>query len=282
MNQKRTLAKELLKIAKRDVKASSLLYGQKLYPQSYFYFQQATEKATKSYFLFLEIVNEKKVFDVRHNLFKLHKKVLVQAQEHNKKALDMIGMYPFLQVAGLEKKKLTKRRNSIQDELSLFDKLKDYDLINISSKNIQFFLDNLESLNVKAIKMPEDLSLTIENYFRLLLDDINKYNSEEAIQMAKALEDSLTDPEWTNFIHDHFKEAIRAVLDSIFIYSTLFFTSFLTIQHSSISRYPNNENPAITPLEIYSKKLPLVKWQPDFLENLKRAIILIEHNFKNE
>lgn len=282
MNQKTILAKELLKIAKADVNASSLLYNQKLYPQSYFYFQQATEKATKSYFLFLEIIDKKIAFDVRHNLFKLHKKVLLQAQETNKQAMDFTGMYPFLQVAGLDRERLVKKHNSIQDDLILFDKLKDYDLINISSKNIKVFLDNLESLNVKVVKMPEDLSQSIKNYFRLLIDDIKMHNSEGAIQMAKALEDSLTDPEWTEFIHVHFKEIIRTVLDSIFIYATIFFTSFLTVQHSSISRYPNNENPEITPLKIYSRKLPLVKWQPDFLENLKRAITLIEHNFKNE
>lgn len=157
MEVKKQLINELLEIAKKDIEASSLLYKQKLYAQSYFYFQQATEKATKAYFLFLDLIDGKKVFDVRHDLFKLHRKILIESQQNNTNALMLLDVFPFFQISGsFEKRTIKDHIKSAQEGMSFFDSLKQIDLINIPAKDIQLFLINTESLKIKKLKMPVD------------------------------------------------------------------------------------------------------------------------------
>src|SRR5438105_4959000 len=91
------LAGKLLKVAKTDAKASRILYENHLHPQSYFYFQQATEKATKAFFLLCDMTDPKRSFNTRHNLFKLHSITLAEAGKDHKLASDLLRAMPFLQ-----------------------------------------------------------------------------------------------------------------------------------------------------------------------------------------
>jgi len=54
------LALSLAKIGRADLKASKLLYGKKLYPQSIFYLQQSVEKSVKATGLLLSLVRPDK------------------------------------------------------------------------------------------------------------------------------------------------------------------------------------------------------------------------------
>ena len=96
-----TLAAELLKIAKADIKASKNLYKSRLYAQSYFYFQQATEKATKAAALSLEMSSAKDTFNMRHNIFKLHRKNILDVKRQNQLAVDVAKALPFMETSGL-------------------------------------------------------------------------------------------------------------------------------------------------------------------------------------
>ena len=61
--------------------------------------------------------------------------------------------------------------------------------------------------------------------------------------------------------------------DSIFIDYTFYSCALLTIQHSSLTRYPKN---GINPESIYINELPIVQKQLGFMELLKEAILRLQ------
>ena len=64
-------------IAVVDIKASKILFGNKLYSQSVFYFQQSVEKANKAFAILTEIISEEEAkFDRDHNTNKIYKRII--------------------------------------------------------------------------------------------------------------------------------------------------------------------------------------------------------------
>lgn len=278
-NNNKLLATELLKVAKSDVMASKVLYISRLYAQSYFYFQQATEKATKAVALSLEMSTVKDTFNMRHNVFKLHRKNIQDATREKQLAVDLAKALPFMETSGLiETKKLQKQIKSTEQSLTFFENMRDYDLINIPARDINLFLKNIEGLELKRAKIPEDLESKIEGLFMPFIEKMELHESKAAQYMANEMRDALKSEEFGQFIKEHFADVIKTTIHFLYAHAVLYFSGFLTIQHSSKSRYPDNDNPEINPLTIYKKKLPVVRYQPLFLKHLEKAIKIIERN----
>lgn len=274
-----TLAAELLKVAKADIKASKVLYENRLYAQSYFYFQQATEKATKAVALSLEMSTAKDSFNMRHNIFKLHRKNILDAKRNNQLTVDLAKALPFMETSGLiETEKLQKQIKSTDESLAFFDSMKQYDLINIPAGDITHFLKNIETLELKRTKIPEDLESKINGLFMPFIEKLEQHESKAAQYMGREMRDALKREEFGQFIREHFADIIKSFVHILYAHTVLYFAGFLTIQHSSKSRYPDTDNPGISPLTIYTQKLPVVKYQPRFLEHLEKAVNAIERN----
>ena len=97
--------------------------------------------------------------------------------------------------------------------------------------------------------------------------------------MAKEMKRALASQEFGDFIREHFADVIKSFVHIIYAQTVLYFSGYIIIQHSSISRYPDTDDPKRTPLTIYNKRLPIVKYQSLFLQHLAKAIKTIEKNF---
>ncbi len=279
--QTESLAYELLKIAKTDITASETLYGKRLYAQSFFYFQQATEKATKALALLLEMSDAKGTFDVRHNIFKLHKKSFIDAAEEKSKAIDLAKALPFFETSGLiETAKLKEELGNSNKYLHFLNNMKDYDLINIPAKDIVLFLEKMQALNLKRLRLPKDLELKITDLFMPFIIKMEQDESKAAQYIAEQIRKALGSIEFGDFIKNHFTDLITTTAQIMYAHGVLYFSGLLTIQHSSITRYPVTDNVLKSPLRIYSKKLPVVKHQPAFLIHLRKAIKIIENELQ--
>lgn len=76
-----------LNLTKDDLKSSKLLYKENQYRTSYFFFQQAVEKANKAYGLHSGLIGENDLQKISHDQFKIHKKDLINQEEEYKKFL---------------------------------------------------------------------------------------------------------------------------------------------------------------------------------------------------
>lgn len=275
------LIRELLKIAKSDVKASETLYRASLYSQSYFYFQQATEKATKALSLYLEFSKPEDIFKVRHDIFKIHKKTFKQTQEQHHQVLNMAQIFPFFETAGLvDSKRIKQQLEDSQKIVSVFDRMKELDLIKIPTRDIKKFLKKIESLQLRITITSAEISKKIGSVFYPIIEKLEKENSNIALYFAELIKVGLKDEEFTGFMREHFQDVLASLSQIIYAHSVLYFSGYLTIQHSSISRYPDTQNPNNSPTHIYMKRLPVVKYQPVFLRHLKKAILVIQKNIE--
>lgn len=278
-NDNDLLARKFLKVAKADVKASRALYDERLHPQSYFYFQQATEKATKAFFLLCDMTNSKKNFNAGHNLFKLHSKPLSSAGKDNRLALDILKVFPFLQQTTVMKGvNIKKNIKEINTGLNFFGSMDKYDLINISSTDIKKFLAKIKGLKIKyhGVKAPKNMNERVDKFFENFIGEIERDNSAVAKYFADALRKELASIDAGNLIREHFSDWIEAIFETSYAYCVLFFCSYLTVQHSVLSRYPDSKKNPKTPFQIYNKKVPIVKYQPLFLDHLQSAIFSCE------
>ncbi|HJH28225.1 MAG TPA: HEPN domain-containing protein [Methanosarcinaceae archaeon] len=72
------LAEEYLKIAKKDLKATKILYENKLYAQAIFYFAQSVEKANKGFALTSNKYSEKDMLSVNHDVTRIYKDNIIE------------------------------------------------------------------------------------------------------------------------------------------------------------------------------------------------------------
>jgi len=138
----------MLEISFEDLKASKILYENKFYPQSVFYFQQSTEKAIKYLGLNANIIDKKDLLsDIGHKTLKIFKKAI-------KKSFDQ---FPFNKQFDVD-----KEFQIIQDSIKRND-LKD---------TIPFIINQINEFKAELPNLPFDYN-KISNP-NDLIDTINK------------------------------------------------------------------------------------------------------------
>ena len=89
-----TIINTWLNIALNDLESAILLHRNGKYRNSYFLFQQASEKANKAAVLFSSDFTEKEIEETSHDQFKIPRKIMVQKEEKMKSAIELLESYP--------------------------------------------------------------------------------------------------------------------------------------------------------------------------------------------
>jgi hypothetical protein len=229
-----------IKLALSDLKASKILYEQKLFRQSYFLFQQATEKANKAHALKFGLAKEEDLKDMGHNQFKIDRKYV---------ATKIAGLDSLLKQTNKLPAKLDKKHKDLKQSLSAIDSLRNQNLVNLSSLEISSLYKQISSQRIPF----EERNPGVKK----LLQDAGE--AKRGYLLALAL------LQWTSDLA-YIKLAISAC-------------SILTVQHSTLTRYPENGN---DPTKIYTLRLPLVKKQPLFMNLLEDAICKMDKHSDKE
>jgi len=262
-------------IAKSDLKASKILYENKNFRTSYFFFQQSSEKSNKAFAFLLEDFSEKEAKKILHDQLKPFKKRLIKQSEDFsvlKNLLKSIPVFPFPN--GISESNLSGYEESILGTIHFIDSLKNIDLVRLSSNELNNFLYEIEKnllLKIKPKKKPET---QIKNLLEKISEWMGEFHTDEA---QKAKEEILV------FINDELKlkelveimtaQFIPMLFELNFIFFTFFYCAIVTIQHSSRARYPEN---GVSPDDIYKKNLPIVKKQIEFMDYLELALKKLE------
>jgi len=77
-------SKNLLTIAKSDLKASRELFKKRFYPQTVFLFQQSLEKTIKSFAISSEYFSKQEVINFGHDIIKFYKTLIRNQIKDNK------------------------------------------------------------------------------------------------------------------------------------------------------------------------------------------------------
>lgn len=239
---------ELLKIAQSDLRASTILYDNELYPQAIFYFQQSVEKASKSYGLLSGVITDADLKkEIGHNAFKIYTKFIEKRKEANPSVIREMGD-PFLTLEELT----TLKQHSLRQV--------DRGLINLNLIFKQPYNENHIDTHEKEIK------ISLKNIEYFIEDELKRIRRMTDVNIIMKIINILINV--SKLHHDKLKRkmtmesiARQGMLFSV-IESVLYNFSDIFRSHSTTTRYPEKER---TPIKTYTKNSPIVKFLPEFI-----------------
>jgi len=264
-----------IKIALDDLSAAQALYDAKHYRVSYFLFQQASEKANKAFALLSGRLTPGQLNDIKHDQLKIYRKNIVQQEDEIKQLINAFEPFPHTQNHEIiNTSALQKYEKSLKQGKSFIDGIRARDMVNISAPELNYLYKQLVNLQKQEIKLPKGIKLKFEKVFLKIADWIGQFQTPEALNAKGGLLKLLEDKEQSKTIYDAVIGMMQITVDLAFIQYTLYACALLTVQHSSLTRYPDAGK---NPLLIYTPKLPLVRKQPAFIELLENAIAKMQH-----
>jgi HEPN domain-containing protein len=233
--------KVLLEVALEDLRSSILLYSNKFYPQSIFYFQQSAEKAVKYVGISNNVIQKTDLNNkIGHNTNKIFKKVLK----------DFFSKIP-------------------TSESGYIDVDEQYGLIQnfIRNNNIETVIPELfEQINIFRGEMPVLPFDYTKTSTPKELYDIYKQLPFEKIELEK-FEQFLKNVLFKQILLEKSKAFVNLFPDYIKSILVLFVISTFTHEHVTSSRYPNIDS-MVNPNKIYNSDSSLIISMRFFLDNL--------------
>ena len=275
------ISTELLNIAESDLEASRVLYENKLYPQAIFYFQQSVEKANKSLALVTKHVTEKELSgNIRHEAIKIHEKAVKRQKAKYEQFNEHLKLIPELgEIEFLENFNNKREIRQFDFSLSYIDEIRHYKnkLIHMSSWDIRRFLKEMEKGKNDVKKEMQKLSnfrmndkklkKMNQNFIELYNVSI-KYNPLYAEELKNDF-DKLDSKNIEKYIEKYIKNYFGLTYLGMSLSISLYCLAIITLPHVSITRYPENN---MTPLKIYTPKLPIVKKLPELIDVHNNAL----------
>jgi len=268
-------SKILLDIAIDDIESAISLYENKKFRNSYYLFQQASEKAIKSIGLFTGIVTLKKIEkDIKHRHLEVFRKLFVKQIPDFKNHFKMMEYLPNVKKHELyTSANIKETHKSLIENVKLIDSLVNYDMINLPINILDNLLNILYNIKDVKLKMPENVNEILSTILYKVTDYIGQFNSPQAIETKKLLLGIYNDKKKSNkFFSILFDKLLPIIIKHNFSIMTFYFCGIITRDNNCI-RYPKDDS---NPLEIYNYQLPIIKKQYEFMMLLRDAL----NNFK--
>jgi len=262
-------------LSESDLNSARLLYDNGHFRTSYFFFQQATEKANKAFALLSGLLSDKELKDIQHDQLKIYRKTIVKQESEIKSLIEVLKPYPKITNHELiQKTNFVKYHSSLSEGLSFIDSLRNIDLVNVSTNDLNTIIRELRKLKQTKLKFPKDIKQVFKKQFLEVADWIGHFETQESLKEKNDLINLLDNEEQSKQFYDlMIYQILPMIIEIAFANMTLFFCALITVQHSSMTRYPENN---INPETVYNLQLPIVKKQPLFMDLLKNSIIVIK------
>jgi HEPN domain-containing protein len=260
-----------IKIALSDLGSSRTLCEARHYRTSYFLFQQASEKANKAFALYANFATEEELSKIGHDQFKLYRRELVKKESELKTLVEAAEALPSTardhEIMGLETMKSVQ--TSQLNMIRLIDGLRQKDLVNFSAVELNQLSKLLISLRSPNIRLSRNPPPEMKEIILRIADWAGNFQTPEAMNAKKKFEEWANDPVKLKEIYAVMIKTVKITADFSFIFFSLCCSAVLTIQHSSLTRYPAEGK---DPLKIYTAKLPVIKKQFLFMDLLQEAL----------
>jgi len=271
------LTQIFLDISINDLKSAMLLYEKRFYRNSYFLFQQSAEKANKALGMFLGHSSFEELKKVSHNPMRIYRKIIKkQADDINEFNLRIKQHNNIVEHEFTKRMEIVNYNASLDAGLKGIDDLGKMDLINIPVAELRYLSDTLGELLIfsnKKNKLPRGFEKDIEPEFEKVIyefaDWIGKFGIEGKKKKSE-FEELIQKNEFSKELIPLLPKLFDIYFDLIFIFYSFSICAVITLQHCSLTRYPDNGK---NPLKIYTNQLPLIKMQSCFMKILGEALI---------
>lgn len=255
-------------LAESDLAASRVLHQSGLYRQSFFLFQQASEKANKGFLLLAEEVTVTELRKNSHAQLGIYKNITKKKREELRVITKTLEIFPHVQQNEIPELDFSLHQNTLNTAVEGFADLeqKSGDL---NLKELEDLLIELKELEHVVIRSPKNFTSSLKNHYIQYADWLHKFGTAQAIEGEKELLALIN-------CRKKFKElvdisyALGVFEIRLFFCKMVFFVcAMITNKHSTSTRYADQ---GADPEKIYTKKLPIVKTQLQFMKLLERAI----------
>ncbi len=269
-------AENLLRIAKSDIKASNYLYNKRFYSQSFFSFQQAAEKANKAFGLLDQLIGEDGLKKVSHQSAKVQRNAVRQKKLEVEELIYAYTKNPMLNtITPFKDLDINGYYQKLNDIQTLFDKRYNEEIINIPLITLNDILYTLYEINDSKFKMPQEFK---DSFKSKMLEYADGFGKLGKIKGKDEIYEVMKDDDQVKLLCEYLIKYFEELFQIQKIHTVIFVCAFITSHHCEAARYPNKGK---DPLKTYTKKLPVVKLQPEFMDLLENAIKKILKYCKN-
>lgn len=256
------------KLSLGDLAASRVLYTNGYYRQSFFLFQQASEKANKGYLL---LTGESTINELRqssHAQIGIYKNLTKKKRNYIDNMIKVIEPFQHTHQNEIPFLNFTSYLKTLNNALEGFGEL-EMKTQNISVDDLTNLTYELKDLEHIPIRRPRNLISIVKKHLTLHADWLKGFETAEIIESEKELRKVIHVRKKLHEISDISFEV--GIIQSKLLFSqlTLFVCAMITNKHSTSTRYADT---GADPDNIYTKKLPIVRKQLQFMILLKKAI----------
>lgn len=144
-----------IKLCLNDLKGARILYEQKEFRNSYYLFQQATEKANKAFTLKFELANEKDILTMGHDIFKFNRRF---AEKEIQKIENLF------RESKVHSSEITKKYENLKKGLSELDSLRNKDLVNLSIKELDSLYKGAVSIQKPFVERNPEMGKSLQAF----------------------------------------------------------------------------------------------------------------------
>lgn len=279
------LAEEYLKIAKKDLKATKILYENKLYAQAIFYFAQSVEKANKGFALTSNKYSEKDMLSVNHDVTRIYKDNIIELKRRydnlsrNLNQMSELKNTEFVQNLDIESMK-TECEKSLRNLAEIITEKND--LIYISKGEIQNVLIEMSENHKEvkdSIKSISNFRLSENDWEEMKNDIFKQFENPDNNNFASSLKKEMDDSKLNiQELETAIKKMYLQMIHFMSVYYYLYPLAILTLPHAVIARYPKED---LSPMDIYKQKLPIVKHLPYLIDRHSKALNVLNKYYRD-
>jgi HEPN domain-containing protein len=253
-------------IAIEDLKVSQILYENKKYSNSFYHFQQASEKGLKAYaFMCKTYTSEKEAYNTGHYTLK----VFIDSAKKRQKEIALLKDHELEKIIGSENldeysKNLESTSNSLPHKNEIFA---------YSNEILDEILKTISELSEYNFEFPKGFKEHLLEKMDLVFNLVYKINPEKADETRKEFNDLIKDDKQLNEFIESTKEHFNNTMIEIYYVIILYYSNLISHYHNNKTRYPEID---FNPLEYYNFSCPIIQKLPEFLEYLNLTLLQLK------
>lgn len=251
-----------INLAIEDIEASKILYDNKMYSNSIYHFQQASEKGLKAYAFMVKIYTSEKD---AHNTSHYTLKVFIDSATKRQNEIAFLKDNEFEKIIGSEN--LDDYSNNLESGLNSLPHKNE--IFEYSNEILDELLKTLKSLSAYTYELPVDFKMNLIDKMNLFFDLVYKLNSEKAEEAKEEFKAFIQDENQLSEFMESIKVQFNNTLIEHYYVLILYYSNLISHNHNNKSRYPETD---FTPLEYYNLSCPIIQKLPEFTQYLNSAL----------
>jgi len=259
----------LFRLSLGDLAAARCLYKKGHYRQSYFMFQQASEKANKGFVVLAGEVKQQDVKKFWHGQIGIYKTLTEKKKKEIGEIKEAFASYPHTQTPALHALNFNAHYDMIENALKEFTLLEKKKTDTFTVRELSELIRELKEIeNIPFVK-PRNIKANLKKYFIQLAEWSGEFGTPSSLTSKKELLEMVNDKKKLQEISDYTFDVTVLLMQIAFSQFTLLICALLTNNHSTSTRYAEG---SFDPDKVYTNKLPIVKKQEQFMNLLEKAI----------